>query len=184
MAVEANILPFINVVATVTAEFGQYPSGGTHKGVDISTIKNDNVYSIVDGIVTNRGWNEGGFGNYIVCKDNQTGQGFLYGHMKEATPLQVGDSVVKGQFVGIEGTTGNSTGIHLHVESQDMTNKSSWTFGLPIEQLINPTIYMGFPNVLGTQVIYDGTPINPPKPKPIKRGNFNFVLFNKKKKFY
>ena len=48
--------------------------------------------------------------------------------MKEASPLNVGDTVQYGTFVGIEGTTGHSTGIHLHISSQDMTNKDSWTF--------------------------------------------------------
>lgn len=48
--------------------------------------------------------------------------------MKDPSPLNVGDSVDFGDFVGIEGTTGNSTGIHLHISSQDMTNKDSWTF--------------------------------------------------------
>ena len=47
-----------------------------------------------------------------------------------------------------------------------MTGKTSWTFGLPIEQTINPTIYMDFPNVTGTRVYYTGTPTPPPPPPP------------------
>lgn len=151
--------------------------GGEHNGVDISTGRNSNLYSIVNGIVTNKGFQENGFGNYIVIKDLTTNQGFLYGHMKEPTPLNVGDSVQYGSFVGIEGTTGQSTGIHLHVSSQDMTNKNSWTFGLPISQLLNPTIYMGFPNTLGISVIYNGTPI------PFfttKKHKFKWVLYAQK----
>lgn len=38
-------------------------------------------------------------------KDTSTNQGFLYGHMKEPSPLNVGDSVSIGTYVGIEGTT-------------------------------------------------------------------------------
>ena len=155
---EANVLPFINQVVIVTAPFGEYPSGGEHKGVDISDGLNSNVYSIVNGVITDKGYTASGFGNYIVMKDLTTNQGFLYGHLKEASPLNVGDLVEIGTFIGIEGTTGHSTGIHLHVESQDMTGKSRWTFGLPITSLLNPTIYMGFSNVTGTQVIYYGTP--------------------------
>lgn len=48
--------------------------------------------------------------------------------MRDVSPLNVGDSVDFGDFVGIEGTSGHSTGIHLHISSQDMTNKDSWTF--------------------------------------------------------
>ena len=117
-------------------------------------------------------------GNYIVIKDLTTNQGFLYGHMKNPSPLNVGQNVEYGTFVGIEGTTGHSTGIHLHVSSQDMTNKNSWTFGLPISQLLNPTIYMGFPNTYGISVIYNGTP----KPIPLfnKNKKFKWVLYARK----
>ena len=125
-----------------------------------------------------------GFGNYIVMKDSSTEQGFLYGHMKEPSPLNIGDSVSIGTFVGIEGTTGNSTGNHLHVESQDMTGSNSWTFGLSISQLINPTIYMGFPNVLGTRVYYTGTPQPPPPPPPPPTtSQRNMWKWQKSKKF-
>lgn len=154
--------------------------GGVHKGVDLSDGQNTNLYAIVNGTITNKGYDENGFGNYIVMKDTQSSQGFLYGHMKESSPLNVGDTVQIGTFVGIEGTTGNSTGIHLHVESQDMTNKNSWTFGLPLEQCLNPTLFMDFPNVTGTRVYYTGVPI-PPTPstknkwKWQKQRNFKII---------
>lgn len=51
----------------------------------------------------------GGFGNYIIIKEAETGMGFLYGHMREASPLNIGDSVKVGDYVGHEGTTGLST---------------------------------------------------------------------------
>ena len=102
--------------------------------------------------------------------------------MKEASPLNVGDTVQYGTFVGIEGTTGNSTGIHLHISSQDMTNKDRWTFGLPISQLLDPTQYMGFPNTYGISVIYNGTPMPPTPPTPSFRKNnkFKWVLYSRK----
>ena len=163
--VNARIAPFINVEFEVTAEFGHYPSGGEHNGLDISTGRNDNLYSIVDGVITDKGFQSGGYGNYIVMKDSQTEQGFLYGHMKEPSPLSVGDRVTYGTFVGIEGTTGLSTAEHLHLGSQDMTGKNHWTFGLPISQLLNPALWLDIPNVLGTLAIYNGTPL------PFKRNS-------------
>ena len=101
--------------------------------------------------------------------------------MRDPSPLNVGDSVDFGDFVGIEGTTGHSTGIHLHISSQDMTGKESWTFGLPISKLLNPCDYMGFPNVLHTSVIYYGTP-KPPQPQPTfhKKRKFKWVLYVRK----
>lgn len=101
--------------------------------------------------------------------------------MKEASTLNVGDEIDYGDFIGIEGTTGNSTGIHLHVSSQDMTGKDTWTFGLPISQLLNPCDYMGFPNVLDTSVIYYGIP-KPPTPTPTfrEKTKFKWVLYARK----
>lgn len=175
----ARVLPFIRQIVTVTAPFGQYPSGGEHKGVDLSDGQNSPLYSIVNGTITDKGYQANGFGNYIVMKDSQTEQGFLYGHMRDASPLNVGDSVSIGTFVGIEGTTGNSTGIHLHVQSLDMTGLSNWVFGLPISGYLDPTIYMDFPNITDTRVYYNGTP----RPEPIgriKRKNFPWVLYANK----
>lgn len=180
MAFEARILPFIDEQVYITAEYGKYPSGGVHKGIDLSNSKNSNVYSIVKGVVTDKGWQPSGFGNYIVLKDSQTGQGFLYGHMKEASPLTVGDTVDYGTFCGIEGTTGNSTGIHLHIESQDMSNRTNWQFGLPLNQTLNPTLYMGFPNQLGLAVIYNGDVPQPPTPI-FKKKRFPFFLYKKRR---
>ena len=72
--------------------------------------------------------------------------------------------------------------IHLHISSQDMTNKDRWTFGLPISQLLDPTQYMGFPNTYGITVIYNGTPMPPTPPTPIFRKNnkFKWILYARK----
>lgn len=135
--------------------------GGEHKGVDISDGENTPLYSIVNGVITDKGFQSGGFGNYIVMKDDTTKQGFLYGHLKEASPLNEGDRVQIGSYVGIEGTTGYSTGIHLHIQQLDMTNLNHWQYGLPLSSYLNPTLYMDFPNITGTRVYYTGTPIPP-----------------------
>ena len=74
-------------------------------GVDLSDGQNTPLYSIVNGTVTNKGYDANGFGNYICMKDTSTSQGFLYGHMKQASPLNAGDNVSIGTYVGIEGTT-------------------------------------------------------------------------------
>ena len=77
---------------------------------------------MTDGEVIYKVYEEGGFGHYIIIKGDD-GKGFLYAHMREASPLSVGDRVSVGDYVGHEGTTGNSTGIHLHLEMQDLSNR-------------------------------------------------------------
>ena len=63
---------------------------------------------MVNGSIITKEYDAGGFGNYIIIKGND-GKGFLYAHMREASPLNVGDRVSIGDYVGHEGTTGNST---------------------------------------------------------------------------
>lgn len=117
-----------------------------------------------------------GYGNYIIIKDNVTKLGFLYAHLKNPSNKNVGDQVSLGEQVGIEGTTGSSTGIHLHLEMQDLTNRN-WIFNGNREDYINPAEFMGIPNREGISVYYDGIP----KPFFTKRKNkFKWVLYANK----
>lgn len=187
----ANVAPFINVTFTVTAQAGVYPSGGYHSGLDISTGSNDNVYSIVSGTVIEIGYQENGYGNYIIIKDNNSNYAFLYGHLRDVPLKQTGDSVQINEQVGVEGTTGNSTGIHTHVEMEDyVKNGNKWIHaGNDPSQwgvvYLDPTTYMGFPNEVGISVIYDGNPIipNPPTPTPTgkKKNSIKWLMAKSKK---
>ena len=85
-----------------------------HDGVDIANASGTSIYSIGAGTVVTKSFAGGGYGNYVVVKHNDNAYS-LYGHMRSASPLSVGDSVSKGQLVGYMGTTGWSTGNHLHV---------------------------------------------------------------------
>lgn len=62
-----------------------------------------------NGTIITKAYDADGYGNYIIIKDSTTNLGFLYAHMREASPLNVGDTVQIGTYVGHEGTTGNST---------------------------------------------------------------------------
>lgn len=183
---KANIAPFINVTFYVTSVWWELPRN--HRGLDIATpssLGNVPLYSMCNGRVVHKGNDPDGFGYYIIMKDDFSRLGFLYAHMNEPSHLNVGDSVQVGQFVGYEGTTGNSTGIHLHLEMQDLTSHD-WIFNADKSYYINPATYMGIPNEEGISVIYEGTPVtpNPPSPTPIgkKRKGYNFVLFGASKK--
>lgn len=163
---EANVAPFINTIFYVTGMYGVQRPTHMHVGIDLATSNVENMYSILDGTVINKG-NTPARGNYIVVKGDN-GYAFLYQHMESPTPLSVGDKVQIGQFVGREGTTGNVTGLHLHMEMQNLSSGRDWYFGNNISYYINPAEYMGFPNKTGISVFYNGTPIDPEPPEPPK----------------
>lgn len=113
-------------------------------------------------------------------KDDTTKNAFLYGHMREASPLNIGDNVQYGTYVGHEGMTGNATGIHLHLMGEYLGNSDTWVFGLPISDLLNPANTLGIPNQLGISAIYNGTPIPPTPPAFFRRSKFKWVLYAQK----
>lgn len=87
--------------------------GRFHRGIDIARPSNYNILAADNGTVTFAGWN-GGYGNTIKI-DHNNGIETLYAHLK-SIDVSVGDTVGKGQKIGVMGSTGNSTGIHLHFE--------------------------------------------------------------------
>jgi len=103
----------------VTNEFGfrNNPFGGRtyefHKGIDIGGERGDSVVAAGSGRVTKAGW-QGGYGNLIEI-DHGNGLTTRYGHLMKIQ-VEVGDFVSKGQQIGLVGSTGRSTGPHLHFE--------------------------------------------------------------------
>ena len=86
-----------------------------HNGLDICLsggTYGKPCYAIGDGIVTQASWNSGGYGNLIMI-NNGNGIITLYGHLS-GYAVSAGQHVSKGQVVGYLGSTGNSTGAHLH----------------------------------------------------------------------
>ena len=96
----------------VTREFGYQP-GGFHPGIDIAPGYGSPIYAAGDGVVIYAGW-ESGYGNY-TCIDHGSNISSCYGHQSEID-VSVGQTVHRGQFIGREGSTGNSTGPHVHFE--------------------------------------------------------------------
>jgi len=72
------------------------------------------VMSAADGVVVAVGHTSVGYGNFVIIAHGG-GIATLYGHLL-ATQVVVGDLVVRGQRIGLEGSTGYSTGPHLHFE--------------------------------------------------------------------
>lgn len=84
---------------------------GGHLGIDIKTDFRQPVFSADSGTVTFSGWDDTGYGNFIVI-DHGNGYKTTYGH-NEANLVSVEQTVVQGQQIAESGSTGNSTGNHL-----------------------------------------------------------------------
>ena len=85
-----------------------------HPGIDLSGSYGTPIYATADGTVLRAGWNSGGYGN-LVEVDHGRGITTRYGHMS-AILVSAGQRVSRGQQVGRMGSTGRSTGNHLHYE--------------------------------------------------------------------
>jgi len=101
-------MPVLNY--RITSNFGQR-WGRQHKGIDI--IGNKNIMAADNGVVEFAG-KKNGLGNAIII-DHQNGFKTVYGHLSKIS-VKKGQAVEKGQVIGIMGSTGNSTGVHLHFE--------------------------------------------------------------------
>lgn len=92
--------------------YGAYPH--FHTGIDMVEPFGSPIYAADDGIVALVGATSTGYGNYVVIA-HSGGLDTLYGHLSAAL-VKVGQIVNQSQPIGLEGSTGNSTGAHLHFE--------------------------------------------------------------------
>jgi len=86
----------------------------THSGVDIGASHGTDIYAAASGTVLISGWNSGGYGNYVVI-DHGGGVTTLYAHCSSLL-VSSGQKVSQGQVIAKVGSTGMSTGPHLHFE--------------------------------------------------------------------
>ena len=85
-----------------------------HTGIDYAAPSGTPIKATADGVITFKGW-KGGYGNTVMIR-HSNGVETLYGHMSAFTPAQ---GVVRaGEVIGFVGTTGRSTGPHLHYEAR------------------------------------------------------------------
>ena len=88
----------------------------THTGIDIPAPKGTAIKAAKSGIVITSAYNRGGYGQYVVISHGN-GNTTLYAHMVPGSQkVKVGDVVKQGQVIGQVGTSGRSTGYHLHFE--------------------------------------------------------------------
>jgi LysM repeat protein len=87
---------------------------GVHPGVDISGAEGNPIYATDSGVIVYAGWSDYGYG-YLIVIDHGTGWQSAYAHLS-AVAVGCGQSVYQGGYIGAMGTTGNSSGPHLHFE--------------------------------------------------------------------
>jgi murein DD-endopeptidase MepM/ murein hydrolase activator NlpD len=85
-----------------------------HLAIDIAAGTGAPIYAADAGVVVFAGWNSNGYGN-VVMIDHQNGYHTLYAHLSSLA-VSCGSSAAQGQVIGYAGSTGNSTGPHLHFE--------------------------------------------------------------------
>ena len=103
-----------------------------HYGMDLDLETGDSVKSAFDGVVRINAWDGGGYGNYILVR-HYNGLETIYGHLSKSL-VSVGTFVKAGQLIGYGGSTGRSTGSHLHFEVRYQGNP------------INPALMYDFPD--------------------------------------
>lgn len=107
----------------VSAEYMDPTYGyGPHYGIDINDRLNGSIYAADNGVVVETGYN-GGYGNFVVINHNN-GIWTLYAHLNE-TYVRTGEIVPKGTVIGGMGSSGFSTGVHLHFEVREGSNTKS-----------------------------------------------------------
>ena len=98
-----------------------YSPKSNHWGIDIAGTEGEGVYATDAGVIVYSGWNNYGYGNMIMI-DHGNGFQSLYAHLS-ATYRFCGQSVGQGEGIGAIGSTGRSSGAHLHFEIMTATYK-------------------------------------------------------------
>ena len=129
----------------ISSEYGwrKNPVSGVnklHAGTDFAAAGGTPIYAAASGYVQVAGWSTGGYGNYVIIYHGKMSDGntytTLYAHMRSVA-TSAGKYVKQGELIGYVGTTGNSTGNHLHLEVWKGGSKAN---------AVNPRGYIPFPH--------------------------------------
>jgi len=114
------------------ARFGAPRDGHTHQGQDVLAACGTILAAVHSGVVKADGF-QAAAGNYVVIDGADVKHDYAYMHLQAPSPLAIGQAVTTGQKVGKVGTTGRSTGCHLHFEL--WVGAGWYTGGSPIDPL-------------------------------------------------
>ena len=116
---------------TLTSSFGQR-NGRKHEGIDIAAQKGTPIYSAAAGKVVFSGWGPTGYGKMVIIK-HQHNLTTVYAHNSKIL-VKKGISVKQGQKISLMGSTGRSTGPHLHFEVRNETEPKNPIKYLPMKR--------------------------------------------------
>ncbi len=99
-----------------------------HFGIDIAGETGNPIFAADHGVVVYAGWNDYGYG-YMIVIDHGSGWQTLYAHL-DSVSVSCGQEVIQGETIGLMGSTGKSTGPHLHFEmrSDEYGRVNPWNF--------------------------------------------------------
>lgn len=103
-----------------------YSPSANHFGIDLAGNTGEAVYAADAGVIVYAGWNDYGYGNMIMI-DHGNGFQSLYAHLS-AINVGCGQSVGQGQVIGAIGSTGRSSGAHLHFELMAGVKVNPWDY--------------------------------------------------------
>ena len=122
----------------ISSVYPNYPDGTYHGAIDIAGNKLEPIYPPEDGFTVYRsGWNTGGYGNLCILYHAKTNTYHYFAHQNELPLVSEGQTVNHNDCIGYVGTTGNSTGYHLHWEIRD------GDLSTKINPCANPTLSVG-----------------------------------------
>lgn len=116
----------------ITQYFGdnRYKGGLSHNGLDIAAPIGTEIKVIIEGVVEWVDFDKEGYGYYVRIHHPKYNLDTFYAHLNESSKLVIGQTVKAGDLVGYMGSTGNSTGSHLHLEVRLHNKDKSYKQGL------------------------------------------------------
>ena len=99
---------------------------GNHHGIDLQANLNTTVHSITTGTLAGKNFDEDGWGYYVIIKSGN--MRYLYGHLKEASPIEWGVPITVNQVIGHSGESGNASEPHLHLEVRENTGGAKTSY--------------------------------------------------------
>lgn len=139
--IDDNYKFLIPVPGVVNSRFG-WRNGRLHQGIDLKVQTGDTVVASFDGIVRYTGYIRNGYGNLVIIRHNN-GLETLYAHLS-SIKCKKNDVIKAGDLVGLGGSTGRSTGPHLHFEVRFKDNPINPEMLIDFEskELISDKLYL------------------------------------------